>query len=68
MHCSKLALADGGIGVADYLWLVRGNTILNSVKSPGSVSRLIANSYAVQFAGCASGNFHLPFRISARGR
>jgi hypothetical protein len=24
--------------VVDYLWLVRGNTILNSVKSPGSVS------------------------------
>src|SRR5258705_8558743 len=26
------------MGLADYLWLVRGNTILNSVKSPGSVS------------------------------
>ena len=26
------------MGVADYLELVRGNTILNSVKSPGSVS------------------------------
>src|ERR1700738_3427508 len=28
----------GEIGAADYLGLVRGNTILNSVKSPGSVS------------------------------
>ena len=28
----------GEIGVVDYLWLVRGNTILNWVKSPGSVS------------------------------
>jgi len=26
------------MGVANYLWLVRGNTILNSAKSPGSVS------------------------------
>jgi len=26
------------MGVADYLELVRGNTTLNSVKSPGSVS------------------------------
>jgi hypothetical protein len=31
----------GEIGVADYLWLVRGNTILNSVKSPASVSTSI---------------------------
>jgi hypothetical protein len=29
------------LGTAGYLWLVRGNTILNSVKSPGSVSTLM---------------------------
>ena len=26
------------MSVLDYLWLVRGNTILNSVKNPGAVS------------------------------
>jgi hypothetical protein len=25
-------------------------------------------TFRAQFEGCASGNFHLPFRISARGR
>jgi hypothetical protein len=29
------------MGVADYLWLARGNTILNSVNSPGFVSTSI---------------------------
>jgi hypothetical protein len=39
MHCSKLGAGQvGEMGVTDYLLLVRGNTILNSVKIPGSVS------------------------------
>ena len=38
MHCSKMAPVSPYMVMADYLWLVRGNTILNSVNSPGSVS------------------------------
>jgi hypothetical protein len=39
MRRSKLPASQPvEMGVTDYLWLIRGNTILNSVKSPSSVS------------------------------
>src|SRR5437868_12408368 len=38
MQCSKLDAGQPVVGVADYFWPVRGKTILNSVKSPDSVS------------------------------
>jgi hypothetical protein len=42
MHRSKWAAGSADeMGGADYLWLVRGKTILNSVKRPDSVSTSI---------------------------
>jgi hypothetical protein len=39
MRCSIIERwSTGKIALADYLWPVRGNTILNSVNNPGSVA------------------------------
>ena len=35
---AHLALSAGEMGEANHIWLARGNTILNSVKTPGSVA------------------------------